>query len=119
LTFGVAPALPVRFGGARDAAWEAIKAHPGTYASSVANTIWQQLSNPVYSARAPYTPRVPPPPQRWPPPAPSEGELIPAGQDGVDIPTRPEHPRALDIPDTHTFVFLKPHQKARFGHATA
>ena len=103
----------------RDAAWEAIKAHPGTYASSVSDTIWQQLSNPVYSTRSQYTPttaaattnggRLP---------APSKGELIPPGE--VAFISRPDQSirEVWTTATTHTFVFLKPHQKARFDQIT-
>jgi 4-amino-4-deoxy-L-arabinose transferase-like glycosyltransferase len=103
----------------RDSAWEAIKAHPGTYASSVADTVWQQLSNPVYSTRSPYTPPTPAATGNGGRlPAPSKGELIPAGQTAWI--SRPDQSiRELwTSPTTHTFVFLKPHQKARFGQIT-
>ena len=90
----------------RDAGWEAIKAHPGTYASSVADTVWQQLSNPVYSTRSQYTPATPDRHRQWwPRPRTGQGRVDPGRPDGLDIPTRPEHPRTLDIPD-HTHLRL-------------
>jgi hypothetical protein len=103
----------------RDAAWEAIKAHPGTYASSVADTIWQQLSNPVYSTRSQYTPTTPAATANGSRvPAASKSELIPVGQTAWI--SRPDQSirEVWTSPTTHTLVFLKPRQKARFIQIT-
>ncbi len=101
----------------RDAGWEAIKAHPGTYASSVADTVWQQLSSPVYSTRSQHTPTTPTG-NDGRVPAPSKGELIPVGQTAWI--SRPDQSiRELwTSPTTHEFVFLKPGQKPRFNQIT-
>jgi hypothetical protein len=104
----------------RDAAWEAIKAHPATYVSGVADTIWQQLSNQVYSNRGQHSPQTPhgAAATGGNPPSPGKNELIPPGE--VAFISRPDQSirEVWTSPTTPTFVFLKPGQKARFDQIT-
>jgi hypothetical protein len=104
-----------------DAALEAIEAHPATYASGVADTIWQQLSNPTYSNRIPgqHTPeasRVAVTGGRLP--VQDKGELIPPGEKAWI--SRPDQSirEVWTSPTTHTFVVLKPKERARFDQIT-
>jgi hypothetical protein len=99
----------------RDVAEEAIQAHPGTYASSVADTIWQQLSAPVYTIQSPESHVVPASrntPRQAAPPDP--GELIPVGDESWI--SRPDQSirQVWTSGNTYKFVFLKPTQKPRF-----
>ena len=99
----------------RDAGREAVRAHPGKYASGVLDTVWQQLSKSYF--RAPPAPQVKSPAaaeQTSRPPPPTEGEPIPAGQN-VWI-SRPDNSiRDVWTSATHHhFVFSKPSQKPRF-----
>ena len=99
----------------RDAGREAVRAHPGKYASGVLDTVWQQLSKSYF--RAPPAPQVTasaPAAQTTRPPPPTEGEPIPAGQN-VWI-SRPDN-SIRDVwtsASHHHFVFTKPAQKPRF-----
>lgn len=103
----------------RKAGIEAVRTHPGTYASGVSRTVWLQLSESYFR---------PPPPSRQstqqsPPkvdvkgrklPAPTEGQPIPAGQ-SVWI-SRPDNcirdvwTSATD----HHFTFCRPGMKQQF-----
>jgi hypothetical protein len=99
----------------RDAGREAVEAHPGTYASGVLNTVWQQLSRSYF--RSPPAPKVAgraPAEKAGRPPPPTEGEPIPAGQNAWI--SRPDNSiRDVWTSATHHhFVFSKPSQKPRF-----
>jgi hypothetical protein len=98
----------------RDAGREAVRAHPGKYASGVLDTIWQQLSKSYFRAPPPAKVAAVPVDQTTRPPPPSEGEPIPAGQN-VWI-SRPDNSiRDVWTSATHHhFVFTKPSQKPRF-----
>jgi hypothetical protein len=104
----------------RKAGIEAVRAHPGKYASGVLGTVWEQLSKSYFrslpSAPAPGEPdavasdkgkqeKLPPP---------TEGEPIPAGQN-VWI-SRPDNSiRDVWTSGTHHhFVFHDPSQRPRF-----
>jgi hypothetical protein len=103
----------------RKAGIEAVRKHPGAYASGVLETIWQQLSKSYF--------RSPPAQQeaaRAPPvvdvkgselPKPTEGQPIPAGQ-SVWI-SRPDNciRDAWTSATEHHFTFCKPGYKRRFN----
>lgn len=99
----------------RRAALEAIRAHPGAYASGVADTVWEQLSEPYYrvvgsSDTAPEQPQTTPSGL----PVPSEGQLIPEGQNLWIL--RPDL-RIRDVWTSATerhFVFDRPSDRPRF-----
>jgi hypothetical protein len=104
----------------RQAALEAIRKHPGAYASGAAHTIWTQLSAPVYRSVA-----AAPSGAAGPPatvivngrqlPAPSEGESIPAGQSSWI--SRPDN-SIRDVwtgPTQHHFVFAVRSQRQQFA----
>jgi hypothetical protein len=102
----------------RKAGIEAVRKHPGTYASDVSETVWQQLSKSLFrvdasSSTSSSTSRTVEVKGRRLP-APSEGEPIPAGQN-VWI-SRPDN-SIRDVwtsATQHHFVFLKPSQRPRF-----
>jgi hypothetical protein len=105
----------------RKAGIEAVRTHPGAYASGVLDTIWQQLSKSYFRS----------PPARAEPantaapvvdvkgkelPAPTEGEPIPSGQ-SVWI-SRPDN-CIRDVwtsATEHHFTFCKPGYKRRFDN---
>jgi hypothetical protein len=103
----------------RKAGIEAVRTHPGTYASGVSKTVWLQLSESYF--------RPPPgPPQSTEKPAahievkgrelpaPTEGQPVPAGQ-SVWI-SRPDN-CIRDVwtsPTAHHFTFCRPGMKPRF-----
>jgi hypothetical protein len=102
----------------RKAGIEAVRKHPGAYASGVLDTIWEQLSKSYF--------RTPPGKQTAAPaqpvvhvkghklPAPTEGQPIPAGQ-SVWI-SRPDN-CIRDVWTSamnHHFTFCKPRYKRRF-----
>jgi hypothetical protein len=103
----------------RDAAQEAIQAHPAKYTSSVADTIWHQLSAPTYTTPT-STAHVPTTSQaalaHASPPGP--GELIPGGDESWI--SRPDQSirQVWTSGTTYKFVFLKPTQKTRFDQIT-
>ena len=96
----------------RDAALEAIRAEPRRYALGVLKTIWLQLSEPFY--------RIPdeaPEPTRAEPnglPQPSEGQLIPGGQN-LWI-SRPDNSirEVWTSATEHHFAFADPEDRPRF-----
>ncbi len=106
----------------RDAAFEAIRKHPGAYASGAAHTIWTQLTAPVYRTVA-ATPTTGKPGEGSTAtivvngrrlPAPGEGESIPAGQSSWI--SRPDN-SIRDVwtgPTTHHFVFAVRSQQQAF-----
>jgi hypothetical protein len=103
----------------RKAGIEAVREHPGTYASGVLDTIWKQLSKsyfrslPTDQARTRSQPVVEVRGQKLP--APSEGQPIPAGQ-SVWI-SRPDN-CIRDVwtsATAHHFTFCKPGYKRRFN----
>ncbi len=98
----------------RKAGVEAVRAHPGAYASGVAETVWQQLSKSYFRTPPAGKAKATPPTEANGLPAPTEGEPIPAGQnlwilrpdDSIrDVWTSATH---------HHFVFRDPSQKPRF-----
>jgi hypothetical protein len=102
----------------RKAGIEAVRKHPSTYASGVAETVWQQLSKSLFRVNAASPPSSPASTtvdvkgRRLP--APTEGEPIPAGQN-VWI-SRPDN-SIRDVwtsATQHHFVFSKPSQRQRF-----
>lgn len=101
----------------RSAALEAIEAHLGTYASAVADTVWQELSRPDYSS---HVPQSHPPPTRHvassAPHArpPDQGQLIPGGQRPWI--SRPDQSirEVWTSATAHTFVVTNPSQRAHF-----
>jgi hypothetical protein len=102
----------------RKAGVEAVRAHPGAYASGVLDTVWQQLSEPFYRAPPASSTEATSPTVRVRGrelPAPSEGEPIPAGQ-SVWI-SRPDN-RIRDVwtsATKHHFVFSNPRDRPRFA----
>jgi len=103
----------------RKAGIEAVRTHPGAYASGVLDTIWRQLSKSYF--RSP--PAKPEPASTAPPvvdvkgkelPAPTEGEPIPSGQ-SVWI-SRPDNciREVWTSATEHHFTFCKPGYRRRF-----
>ena len=104
----------------RDAALEAIEAEPWAYASGVLETIWLQLSEPYYRLAPGSAPEVTDEPEtvvvggkRLP--RPSEGQLIPEGQN-LWI-SRPDNSirEEWTSPTEHHFVFDDPRDRPRFA----
>jgi hypothetical protein len=100
----------------RDAALEAIRDEPEKYAAGVGGTVWRELSEPYFRLAGPAEPErqstVVRSGKRLP--APSEGQLIPAGQN-LWI-SRPDH-RIRDVWTSATerhFVFARPADEPRF-----
>jgi len=102
----------------RKAGIEAVRTHPGAYASGVLETIWQQLSESYFRSPAPR-----PSQERAPPtvdvkgrelPAPTEGEPIPGGQ-SVWI-SRPDNciREVWTSATEHHFTFCRSGYKRRF-----
>jgi hypothetical protein len=102
----------------RKAGIEAVRKHPGKYASGVSETVWEQLSKSFFrvnassssSSSTPATVEV----EGRRLPAPTEGQPIPAGQN-VWI-SRPDN-SIRDVwtsATEHHFVFAKPEQRPRF-----
>ncbi len=105
----------------REAALEGIRAHPLTYVSGVATTVWQELARAYYRLGTPAAPaagaeggastvvvdgtRLP---------APGEGQLIPGGQN-LWI-SRPDHAirEVWTSPTEQTFSFADPALRPRF-----
>jgi hypothetical protein len=105
----------------RKAGLEAVRKHPGKYASGVSETVWQQLSKSYFrvpssssstSSRASAPATVEVNGRRLP--APTEGQPIPAGQNAWI--SRPDY-SIRDVwtsATSHHFVFAKPQQRPRF-----
>jgi hypothetical protein len=102
----------------RKAGIEAVRKHPGKYASGVSETVWQQLSKSYFrvnsatpsSSITPTTVDV----QGRRLPAPTEGQPIPAGQNAWI--SRPDN-SIRDVwtsATAHHFVFANPQQRPRF-----
>ena len=108
------------YGVLRDAAIEAIRDRPWDYASGVLETVWLQLSEPYYRA----VPGAPTPDADEPEtvqvdgqtlPRPSEGQLIPEGQNLWIL--RPDN-AIRDVwtsPTRHHFVFARAADRPRFA----
>jgi hypothetical protein len=103
----------------RDAALEGIRARPWDYATGVLKTVWLQLSEPYYHA----LPAAPSPDATEPAtvdvdgktlPRPSEGQLIPGGQN-LWI-SRPDNSirEVWTSATEHHFVFAHPEDRPRF-----
>jgi hypothetical protein len=106
----------------RDAGIEAVRKHPGAYASGVLETVWQQLSESIFrgvprkgdGAEAPAGRKtVVVGGQTLP--APSEGQPIPGGQ--VVWISRPDNAirQVWTSPTEFVFAFARPGDKARFN----
>ena len=105
----------------RKAGVEGVEAHPGTYASGVASTIWQELSRAQFrvagdggaSAKPRGTGTSTPRPHGLP--RPSEGEPIPGGQNAWI--SRPDQDirQVWTSPTRYHFVFRHPAERRRFG----
>jgi hypothetical protein len=102
----------------RKAGIEAVRKHPGAYASGVSETVWQQLSKSYFRAASTGATNSIPPAKAEVKgrslPAPTEGQPIPAGQN-VWI-SRPDN-SIRDVwtsATEHHFVFEKPSQRPRF-----
>jgi hypothetical protein len=102
----------------RKAGIEAVRKHPGAYASGVSETVWQQLSKSYFRAASTSATSSTPPAKvevkGQSLPAPTEGQPIPAGQN-VWI-SRPDN-SIRDVwtsATEHHFVFEKPSQRPRF-----
>jgi hypothetical protein len=102
----------------RKAGIEAVRAHPGTYASGVAKTVWLQLSESLFrelegeSDAAPPASTPSPPPRGLPPP--TEGQPIPGGQ--VVWISRPDNAirQVWVSPTRFRFSFADPSLRPRF-----
>jgi hypothetical protein len=103
----------------RKAGIEAVKAHPGTYASGVLDTIWHQLSRSYFRAPAAggaaapaATAAVERQGRRLP--APTEGEPVPGGQ--VVWISRPDNAirQVWTSPTQYHFAFQTPKQHRQF-----
>jgi hypothetical protein len=98
----------------RDVGVEAVKAHPGAYASGVLDTVWQQLSEPYYRVVGEPPAEPAPDDQATGLPPPSEGQLIPGGQNLWIL--RPDNAirQEWTSPTTFRFVFDRPADRPRF-----
>jgi hypothetical protein len=104
----------------RDAGVEAVRAHPLTYTGAVLDTVWQQLSEPLFrvvsapsgSGGGGGDETIVVKGRRLP--APTEGEPIPGGQ--VVWISRPDNGirQIWTSPTEYTFTFADPRDKARF-----
>ena len=110
----------------RDAGLEAVREHPGSYASGVARTVWNLLRSPAY---------VTPPSRDESPeaaklvadvvtgaelPTPSEGDLIPGSRQGLWTSTPDNRIREVWTSATeHHLVFRDSRDEARAAHVDA
>jgi hypothetical protein len=111
----------------RDAGLEGVRAHPGTYASGVLGTVWDELSEPYFRAFAtsPSSSSEAPGPERDTIlirgkrlPRPTEGEPIPAGQ-VVWISTPDQRVRQVwTSPTKWHLEFRNPGERRRFAEIT-
>jgi hypothetical protein len=107
------------YGVLRSAALEGVRAHPGAYVSGVLDTVWQQLTEPYYrggpaAATGPPTVSV----EGGELPAPSEGQLIPGGQNLWIL--RPDNAirQVWTSPTDWRFEFDDPAGRPRFEEIT-
>ncbi len=114
-----------------DAAREAVRRHPLTYARGVATSLWQELSQPLFvpARAAPGPPRPGAPAPNGPGitsativvngrrlPEPSEGEPIPAAHQGDYVSTPDGHIRELwRSAIDHGIVFADPRDEGRYA----
>jgi hypothetical protein len=112
------------YGTIGDAGLEAVRAHPGTYASGVAHSIWSELWSPFYRVVSSGRPAgsteaetVVIQGRRLP--RPSEGQPIPPGQSYWI--SRPDNSirEVWTSPTRHVFAFADPGQRPRFERIEA
>jgi hypothetical protein len=99
----------------RNAGIEAVKAHPGAYASGVVSTIWDELSQAHFRVvTGTELVATPEPPRAGSLPTPSEGEPIPPGQNAWI--SRPDGSirQVWTSPTRYRFAFAKPGERDRF-----
>ena len=99
----------------RKAGIEAVKAHPGAYASGVVSTIWDELSQAHFRVVAgTELVAAPEPPRAVSLPTPSEGQPIPPGQNAWI--SRPDGSigQVWTSPTRYRFTFAKPGERDRF-----
>jgi hypothetical protein len=99
----------------RDAGVEGVRAHPGTYASGVLETIWDELSKAFFRGGGADA-ASPPPRTAGGLPRPTEGEPIPSGQ--VVWISRPDQRirQVWTSPTEWHFQFDRPSDRPRFEH---
>jgi hypothetical protein len=102
------------------AAWEGVRAHPGTYARGVLGDFWEEISQPLFAGReAPRATSGPPAetgaPQAQPAvgggelPTPTEGEPIPSEHQSAQLSTPDQSIREVwTSPTEHHVVFRDP-----------
>jgi hypothetical protein len=102
-----------------DAGLEAVRKHPGTYASGVADSIWSELWQPYYRVVRSGKRATPQGVLIGALPKPSEGQPIPPGQ--AFWISRPDNAIRLvwTSPTEHVFTFARPGMKARFDRIQA
>jgi Dolichyl-phosphate-mannose-protein mannosyltransferase len=105
----------------RDAAWEALRAHPGAYARGVASTVWDELSQTLFSVSAAQAAgseeasRASSPPAPSGLPQPTEGEPIPSARRGLYTTTPDGSVDELwTSPTEHRLVFADPADSERY-----
>jgi hypothetical protein len=103
-----------------EAAWEGVRAHPGTYARGVLGDFWEELSQPLFAGReaqaaTPDTPdetaAAPAPPAAGGAelPTPTEGEPIPSEHQSAQLSTPDQSIREVwTSPTEHHVVFDDP-----------
>jgi hypothetical protein len=98
----------------REAGVEGVRAHPGTYASDVLETIWDEFSKAFFRGGAPSGSASLPPRLPSGLPRPSEGEPIPSGQ--VVWISRPDQSirQVWTTPTAWHFEFENPRDRPRF-----
>jgi hypothetical protein len=99
----------------RDAGLEGVRAHPGTYASGVLGTVWDQLSKAQFRPGGAVAAGPPAKRARGGLPPPTEGEPIPAGQ--VVWISRPDQRirQVWTSPTTWRVEFERPADRPRFA----
>jgi hypothetical protein len=106
----------------REAGVEGVRAHPGTYVSGVARTVWDELGHAFFRAVSAPAPAAPAPAKNADTivvhgkrlPRPTEGEPIPSGQ--VVWISRPDQSirQVWTSPSSWHFEFRDPSQRPRF-----
>ncbi len=100
----------------RRAAWEALRAHPGTYAKGVTRTIWQELARPEFAVSSAQAGSARPAKATGSGLPSTEGEPIPAAHWGLYTTTRD---RSVDerwtSPTAHELVFRDPADARRYA----